>query len=475
MRGIVRSRPSASGGPARRGSTKQLSRLSVIVIAATGLLASAMAAAATPPTVADAVATFEYTQNMHPLGFSAREVPLSGPTSGSFNSDLAFWGDMAVQGSYAGFRLIDISSPANPVEIINWEECTSATSSAGNQGDIIIYGDLIVRSWNSPTGFSGSSCGDFPMAQGEEGVHMIDISDPTNPVVVGFVDLPCGSHTETGVPDLVNNRLIVYSNPSGGACPQIDIVEVPLDDPGSATYLGPLTSGRPCHDTGVILGDVNKMACAGGNGVTVWSLDAADGGSLTAPAFQFSQSLGVGIGHSAAWTWDGEVLVFGHEPGGGGQAQCQATSSVLNRTLFFLDGDTGETLGTFLHPRPQTNTENCTWHNYTVVPTDKAYVLVSGNYQSGISVLDFTDPSNVREIAYADPAPLSDAGLVIGGDWSTYWYNGFIYESDIRRGLIVWKLSDPAVAGAKKFPYSNPQTQETSFGTSPAFGEGLRG
>jgi hypothetical protein len=93
--------------------------------------------------------------------------------------------------------------------------------------------------------------------------------------------------------------------------------------------------------------------------------------------------------------------------------------------------------------------------------------MVSGNYQSGISVIDFTDPTNAQEIAFADPAPLVDpnppVGIELGGDWSSYWYNGRIYESDITRGLIIWKLSDSAVAGAKKFARVNPQTQETSF------------
>ncbi len=111
------------------------------------------------------------------------------------------------------------------------------------------------------------------------------------------------------------------------------------------------------------------------------------------------------------------------------------------------------------------------------MPTDKRYVMVSGNYQSGISVIDFTDHENAREIAYADPAPLVDpnppVGIELGGDWSTYWYDGRIYESDITRGLLIWKLSDPAVAGARKLGHLNPQTQEFTFpfkGT--AFGRG---
>jgi hypothetical protein len=172
------------------------------------------AAQAVPPNVAQATSTFEYTQNMHPRGFSERAVPLDNtvPGSGVFNSDLAFWGDMAVQGTYAGFRLIDVGSPAKPREIINWTDCASPTNTQGNQGDVIVWQNLIIRSWNSPAPAGGSHCGDMPVAAGEEGVHIIDISDPTNPDVIGFVDTPCGSHTETLVPDLENGRLLVYSN-----------------------------------------------------------------------------------------------------------------------------------------------------------------------------------------------------------------------------------------------------------------------
>jgi hypothetical protein len=455
-----------------------------------------LTASAVPPGAASATATFEYTKNIHPLGYSAREIPLDNtvPGAGSFNSDLAFWGDTAVQGTYAGFRLIDVSAPANPKEIINWEDCASRTNTQGNQGDVIIWGELIFRSWNSPTPAGGSHCGDWPMAEGEEGVHIIDISDRLNPDVIGFVDTPCGSHTETLVPDLENDRLLVYSNSSSGAvlggdpgggeppisCRGIDIIEVPLDDPASASYLRfepagdpsmPPAEHHPCHDTGVILGDTNLVACAGsgsaseGNGVNVFTTDPALGGSKEDPEWLYHKVTGgISLGHSASFTWDGEILIVGHEPGGGSGANCEATDNPLERTFFFVDADTGASLGQFTIPRPQTNVENCTTHNYNVVPLRDRYVMVSGNYQSGISVIDFTDPANAREIAYADPAPLVDpnppVGIELGGDWSTYWYNGRIYESDITRGLIIWNLSDKAVAGARKLDHLNPQTQE---------------
>jgi hypothetical protein len=501
-----------------------------LAIVCTFVLAAVTVPLSASAQVADATSTFTYTKNMHPLGYSPRVVPTDNtvPGSGVFNSDLAFWGRTAVQGTYAGFRLIDIADPEDPEEIINWTECASPTNTVGNQGDVIVWGDLIIRSWNSgtpaprypeghpmagqtipvtdPARFTtpGAFCGDWPMfrepaapplpERGQEGVHIIDISDPLNPDVIGFVDTPCGSHTETLVPDLENDRLLVYSNSSANTtfgdptpgelplnCRGIDIIEVPLDDPASASYLRFEPAGDPdedlahrhsCHDTAVILGDANLVACSGaggpGNGASVYTIDPALGGSKEDPKWLYHKVTGgISLGHSASFTWDGQVLIIGHEPGGGSGAECEATDDPLRRTFFYVDAATGASIGQFTIPRPQTNVENCTTHNYNVVPTNKRYVMVSGNYQSGISVIDFTDPANAKEIAFADPAPLVDpnppVGIELGGDWSSYWYNGFIYESDILRGLIIWNLSDRAVAGAKRLGHLNPQTQEASF------------
>jgi len=105
-------------------------------------------------------------------------------------------------------------------------------------------------------------------------------------------------------------------------------------------------------------------------------------------------------------------------------------------------------------------TENCTIHNYNVVPLCDRYVLVHGSYQSGTSVVDFTDPANAVEIAWVDPPPIDPNVLVLGGVWSSYWYNGFIYEHDILEGFRVYNLSDDATAGARKLDHLNPKTQE---------------
>ena len=218
---------------------------SLISILTLAMLVLPLSALAGDP-VEDAVGSFDYTQNMHPQGYSARVVPPSGAGSGLFNSDLAFWGNLTFEGTYEGFRVIDVEDPEDPVEVVNFDDCVQGTST-GNQGDVIVWEDILVRSWNSPTPAGGRDCGGVFTPAGQEGLHVFDISDPANPVGLGFVPTPCGSHTATGVPDVKNGRLLVYNSPSSGvaACQGIDIVEVPFDDPSSASYLRFESSGDP--------------------------------------------------------------------------------------------------------------------------------------------------------------------------------------------------------------------------------------
>ena len=450
--------------------------------------------------VGDAVGTFEYSANMTPLGYSARNVPFTGTGSSLFNSDLAFQGNLAYQGTYAGFRVIDISDPTNPIQLHNEISC----SVAGGQGDVVVWGNILVRAWDAPVSAGNAAtagCGGQLAGQGFEGVHIFDIADPQSPVLLtkirmsstsssgssgpvlpgGTYTTGCGSHTLSLVPDTARGNVYVYSSGSSGTCTGIDIIRVPLADPAAAGLIRRAGASRQCHDTTIIMGTVNLASCAGGNGLSVLSFDPAlspeAAGGLENPTLLWSKPItGVSIGHSSAFSNDGKTLIFGHEPGGGSAAQCQATSTVVNRTLFFFDPLTGDQTGAFVQPRPQTSNENCTWHNFNVVPTNRAHVAVVGSYQMGITAIDFTDPANIQQIAYADPARLSTTGIVLGGDWSTYWYNGKIYESDIRRGLMVWDLDDRRVQGAKIQSRSNPQTQSLVFDldrTKPRISSGL--
>ena len=410
-------------------------------------------------------AGFVATKNLHGMGFTERAVP--GTSLAAINSDLAFWGRTAYQGTWSGFRVIDISEPDDPRTLTDYNDCAHPSG----QGDVVIWQNILVRTWDANTNTTGFTCGGEPVPVGFEGLHVFDVSNPYEPVLKGSLNLDCGSHTATGVPDVDNGRLVVYSTPSSGNCPGIDVVTLDLEtfamEHKGLSRASQGTTNIACHDTGVILGSAQKAACAGSVGFAVWDIS----GDKAAPQLEYVKAVGHGVtvGHSAAFSWDGKTLIFGHEPGGGTGARCQRTGAPLNqsgtlvqsddmKSLFFFDVETGTETGKWTLPREQTAQENCTIHNYNVVPTSKNDVLVHGSYQSGVSVVNFSDVTQATEIGYADPAPLTPQRT--GGDWSSYWYNGRIYESDIRRGVMVWRFSGNQTAGAAHLSHLNPQTQE---------------
>ncbi|HVL97992.1 MAG TPA: hypothetical protein VM324_01720 [Egibacteraceae bacterium] len=442
-----------------------------------------------PPGEAGSYTARESTRNIHALGHSPHPAQFFGVPAAQrqISSDIAFWGKYAIHGNYDGFRIVDVSAPGNP-KLVSHPRCN------GDQGDVYVWEHIVVRSWNSPAP-AGRMCLGQPVPVGFEGVHVFDISNPARPALVAAVEFSqagaaqrgtadgCGSHTVTGTPDPAGNRLIVYSNNSSGGgrpvCDAMDIIEVPLANPAGARHIGyvplmpgSLGSNNGCHDAGLILGDVNLLACASGHAANVFSVGGPRGGSLTAPRWLYNveeeDDLGnkVGIGgrwHSATFTWDGRVLVLGWEPGGGADPRCRSEDADIYKSKFFYDANTGEKLGQWVLPRPQDGEgENCTVHNYNIVPLRSGrYVAVGGHYQAGTWVVEFTDPANPRVVAFSDPDPITPANL--GGAWSTYWYNGFVYESEIQSGLNVFRVSDPVMAGEIRLPHLNPQTQEFSL------------
>jgi LVIVD repeat-containing protein len=451
-------------------------RLLVLGICAMALLAFPLAAAADH-------ATRPHTPNIHAKGHSAHPATFFGDPDGvrHINSDIAFWGTLAFNGNYNGWRVVDISDPDNPVELAH-PECN------GDQGDIVVWDNILVRSWNSKKS-TDRTCLDTTVPAGWEGVHVFDISDPANPVLEASVELPCGSHTVT-VAGISGENLIVYSNNSSSSGCGVgldlagqntlgdfmDVIAVPLDDPASASLIhrealaGPAdpTVRTGCHDAGVIRGDANIAICASADTTNVFSIGDPGGGSLEDPEFLYTiQESGVdghrGRWHSASTTWDGKVIILGWEPGGGAEPECEATDPDYVKSMFFYDAATGDKLGQWTLPRPQTSAENCTIHNYNIVPLRSGrYVAVSGNYQAGTWVTDFTDPASPATVAWSDPPPLVPSDL--GGAWSSYWYNNFVYESEITKGLNLFRVSDPRLAGALRLDHLNPQTLEMTIG-----------
>ena len=92
-------------------------------------------------------------------------------------------------------------------------------------------------------------------------------------------------------------------------------------------------------------------------------------------------------------------------------------------------------------PAWQTDQENCVAHNGILVPVPGRDIMAQAFYQGGASVFDFTDSAHAEEIAYFDRGPIDATQLIIGGYWSIYYYNGYIYGSEIARGLDIFELT----------------------------------
>ena len=150
--------------------------------------------------------------------------------------------------------------------------------------------------------------------------------------------------------------------------------------------------------------------------------------------------------HSATFNNAGTKVVFTDELGGGGGATCNPTVGPTKGADGIYDIRRGQLQfqSYYKIPRTNSNTENCVAHNGSLIPVKGRDIMVQAWYQGGVSVFDFTDSKHPREIAWFDRGPLSADRLILGGSWSAYYYNGFVYSNDIQKGFDVLEVTDPA-------------------------------
>jgi hypothetical protein len=330
----------------------------------------------------------------------------------------------------------------------------------------------------------------IPAAQKERfrGVRIFDISDIRNPKQVAAVQTCRGSHTHTLVLD-PNDKENVYIYVSGtsfvrqaeelpgcsGEAPdkdpntalfRIDVIQVPVAAPQNAKVvnsprvfmdartgaINSLTNGgthgkkgaeKPretdqCHDITVYSAIGLAAGACSGNGIVLDIKDPMHPKRLDAvndPNYSYW--------HSASFSNNGDKVVFTDEWGGGLGARCRANDP--NKwgadAIFRLKDDKLTFANYYKMPAAQPDTSNCVAHNGSLVPVPGRDIEVQAWYQGGVSVMDFTDPEHPQEIAYFDRGPIDPKMLVLGGEWSAYWYNGYIYGSEIARGLDVFELT----------------------------------
>ncbi len=406
-------------------------------------------------------------------------IPKNGAfaATNSFSSDLAFQGDYAYAGNYNGFTVYDIRKPSKPKQV-------AQVVCPGSQNDVSVYRDLLVLSTDSSR--SDDSCESTPQGaevkESWEGIKVFDISDPEEPSYVAAVETKCGSHTHTLAPSRDRENLYVYvsSYSPRETFPDcqpphdlISVVDVPVDDPASASLAAePVLfpdGGNPggngsgttsgCHDiTAYPKKDIAAGACMG-DGIL---LDISDRLNPVVTE-QVRDTENFAFWHSATFNNEGTKVVYTDELGGGGAPTCNDTTGPNKGAngIYDIDGGQLEFASYYKMPRTQSNTENCVAHNGSLIPVKGRDVMVQAWYQGGISVFDFTDSDNPRELAWFDRGPVSDTELVLGGSWSAYYYNGYVYSNDIQQGFDVLRIDDKSLKKAAKYRYRelNPQSQ----------------
>ena len=455
-------------------------------------------------------------RNMRLVSFTPKPAQFDSARGLTYiNSDLAFRGNLVYQGNFSGFSIYDVSNPAEPKHL-------STMVCATDQGDPSIYGNLLFISAES--GRARTDCGTQGVQDGKDrmrGVRIFDVSDPRNPKLIKNIQTCRGSHTHTIVPHPTDkNTIYIYVggssnvrdstevpelNCSSGSVTEnpntaqqrVDIIKVPLRNPEQAAVVGyarifenlPRSPGRggvAATDSAVAAAANTGRRAGGPSGChdltsyPAFNLVAGSCGSFgimldaknpEKPVRRDAKSdLNFSLWHTAVFSNDGKRVVFTDEWGGGTSPRCRITDPLRlgGNTILSIDADGKMTQhGYFKMLAAQTNTENCVSHNGGLVPVPGRDIMVQGWYQGGVNVFDFTDPNKPVEIAYFDRGPVDAAQLVVGGSWGAYYWNGYIYSSELSRGLDILELtpseflSDNELAAAKlaRIEEYNPQMQ----------------
>jgi hypothetical protein len=415
------------------------------------------------------------------------------------NSDLAFQGNHLFQGNFYGVNIYDISDPSK-TRLLTSVICPGGQGDVSVYKNLLFM-SVEMPNGRLDCGTQGFPPDPAPAAGQENerhlpapqkerfrGVRIFDISDISKPKQVAAVQTCRGSHTHTLVidPNDKNNVYVYVSGTSfvrqseelagcSGETPdkdpntalfRIDVIKVPLAAPQNAqvvssprVFMDPrtgaingLTNGgthgkeglekpsdtNQCHDITVYSAIGLAAGACSGNGILLDIKDPAHPKRVDAvndPNYSYW--------HSASFSNDGKKVVFTDEWGGGLGARCRANDPNVwgADAVFRLQDNKLKFASYYKMPAAQGDSENCVAHNGSLVPVPGRDIEVQAWYQGGISVMDFTDAAHPFEIAYFDRGPIDPKTLVLGGDWSAYWYNGHVYASEIARGLDVFELT----------------------------------
>jgi len=443
------------------------------------------------------------------------------------NSDLAFRGNLVYQGNFAGFSIWDVSNPSNPTMVSAVSCITSqgdpsihgnllfiSAEGAGNRNDCAKGGvtnpaDHMagVRIYDVSNPKSPTLIKNVQTCKGSH-THTLIPSPTDKGVVYAYVSGSQGARAST---ELAGCRNGADPADETNSLFRLDVIRIPVARPQDAavvtgarifTGLAPAAArgGRARPARALAGADSAMMAQLAANGPrNCHDVSAYPAMGLLAGAcashgllvdisnpekpirLDAAADTNFSLWHTAVFSNDGKKVVFTDEWGGGTSPNCQAIHPLEmggNTTLVIDENRKFRQHAYFKIPSAQSPQENCVSHNGSLVPVPGRDIMVQGWYQGGVDVIDFTDADKPFEIAFFDrgavdaPPAAGDSASsrvrgTIAGSWGAYYYNGYVYSSEMARGLDILelmptdKLSANELAAARlvRFDEFNPQSQ----------------
>ena len=422
------------------------------------------------------------TDNLTLLSNKPKPAPFD--VEADFNSDIAFENGYAFVGNYDGVQIWDVRDGQTPA-------LAASIHCPGSQNDVTVNDGILVTSTDSVR--NKAECAgnvsvpttspEYGQPTNWEGLRVFDVRNPYNPRYVTDVRTDCGSHTHTVLPE--RDRLIVYVQSylpvDGRAGGHVRVREPARQDlgrrraeaqPGERAHR---RTSRSCSRTAATTASAGTLRpTTGCHDITVYQEIGLAAGACTGEGVIFDirnpvrpkvlaniEDTNFAFWHSATISNDGKRVLFTDELGGGSAATCNPTIGPrkgADAIYDITDPANPRFLSYFKIPRTQNNSENCVAHNGNLIPNKKGRdILIQSWYQGGVSVIDWTKPKKVKEIAWFDRGPYgtTEPPSPLAGFWSSYYYNGYIYGSEIQRGFDVFELDDPAI----KAPASSSTTR----------------
>lgn len=279
----------------------------------------------------------------------------------------------------------------------------------------------------------GSYC--YAISEGGSGIQVMDMSNIDNGVVTHVRNVTVGG-TTTATHTLAVDTVSGYLYRAGGSNHGLRIYS--LTDPSNPTFVTSWDD-RYVHEAQIVTYSSGPLAgrqlaycCAGLNGgqtdTAIDILDVTNKGAITLLSRTHYGS--AGYSHQAWLSPDRKYLYHNDELDDANIAGLMRIFDVQDPTNVQMVGSQANNVGSIDH------------NLYTV-----SSIIYRSNYRSGLRIVDASVPTAPVEVAFFDTYPDDDLQN-FNGLWNNFPYfpSGVVIGSDIERGLFVWRVTGVPIA-----------------------------